>query len=46
MDWTWVRKHLDGTLNPRLILVANDSEWRWMESTRINLVLGWIDFRK
>ena len=46
IDWAWVQKHFPDTVNPRCILVNNDQKWNWVQSTKIDLNLGWIDFTK
>jgi hypothetical protein len=46
VDWAWIQKHFSGVFNPSLTLANQDANWNWIQSTAIQLNLGWVDFGK
>jgi hypothetical protein len=46
VDWAWVRTHIFDSFDTKCILVSFDSNYKWMESSKIEADLGWIDFTK
>jgi hypothetical protein len=44
VEWKWFWDNAPAVEVPRLTIVNNDAQWRWVESTKMVLEMGWIDF--
>jgi hypothetical protein len=44
VEWNWLRNNIPAAEIPRLTLVASDGNWQWINSTKITLEMGWVDF--
>jgi hypothetical protein len=44
VEWKWFWDGVPPVEIPRLTLVNSDANWRWIESSKILLEMGWIDF--